>query len=78
VSGQASERRNWRAVGHGVVSLGDFLILGLQSFGLVVGINLMLVAATAGKPRCRREKLGYNCRRGSGIKCECEDKSHRA
>jgi hypothetical protein len=54
------------------VSPGDFLILGLQSLGLAVGLNLMLVAATAGKARCPREKLGYNCRRGSGMKCECE------
>jgi hypothetical protein len=60
------------------VSPGDLLVVGLQSLGLAIGINLMLVAATAGKPRCARERLGYNCRRGSGIKCDCEDTSRGA
>jgi hypothetical protein len=55
------------------VSPGDALVFGLQGLRLLVGVALMALAITVESPSPRpREKLGYNCRRGSGIKCECD------
>jgi hypothetical protein len=60
------------------VSFGDVLVLALQMLGLFIGVNLMVLAIAAGPRRvCPREKLGYNCRRGSGIKCDCEKSETR-
>ena len=53
------------------MSFSDVLVITLQVFGPVIGVNLML-AITAAPQRLSRENLGYNCRRGSGITCDCE------
>jgi hypothetical protein len=42
-------------------------------FGLMV---ILLIAAVRNRraARCPREQLGYNCRRGTNVDCECEQK----
>jgi hypothetical protein len=56
------------------VSWSDVLVQVLQVLGLVIGVNLMVPAVTAGpRQACPREKLGYICRRGTSFKCDCED-----
>jgi hypothetical protein len=60
------------------VSPGDALVFGLQGLGLLVGVALMALAVRVESPNpCPREKLGYICRRGSGIKCQCEKSEDR-
>ena len=60
-------------MGHEAVSFSDVLVITLQVFGPVIGVNLRPVSRYSGAQRLPRENLGYDCRRGSGITCDCEE-----
>jgi hypothetical protein len=46
--------------------------MGAYIVGMFIGLMIgYMLGATREEP-CPREALGYKCRRGSSVKCECE------
>jgi len=48
------------------------LLILIMLLGAVIGMLVASYGPISTSDICPREKLGYRCRQGSGIKCDCE------